>query len=83
MGSNVGGRGTSPAEPPRASDGLQRPLRFRFQPRLTRSVRRQSPCKSVLESGTGREASLMNLLELHRLCGLLTGPSSPGPVGEG
>jgi hypothetical protein len=30
--------GGIPAEPRRAGDGFQRPLRFRFQPRLTPSV---------------------------------------------
>ena len=33
--------GAYPAEPPPAADALQRPLRFRFQARLRRSVRRR------------------------------------------
>jgi hypothetical protein len=38
MGSGVGGWGTSPAEPRRAADCLQRPLRFRFRQQLTSGV---------------------------------------------
>jgi hypothetical protein len=38
MGSGVEGWGTSPAEPRRVGDGLQRPLRSRFPPRLTPGV---------------------------------------------
>ena len=42
MGSDVGGWGTSPAEPRRAADCLQRPLRARFRQQLTPGVRLQA-----------------------------------------
>jgi hypothetical protein len=41
-GVSAEGWGRPQAEQPRAGDGFQRPLRSRFQPRLTRSVRQQT-----------------------------------------
>jgi hypothetical protein len=45
LGAPPAAHGTLPAEPSTAADALQRPLRSRFQARLSASVRRQALLK--------------------------------------